>query len=34
MGIGIWAMHFIAMLAFSLPITMEYYWSIVAKIAT
>lgn len=26
MGIGIWAMHFIAMLAFSLPIPIEYDW--------
>ncbi|MBG1265449.1 MHYT domain-containing protein [Nostoc sp. WHI] len=26
MGIGIWAMHFIAMLAFSLPIPIEYEW--------
>lgn len=26
MGIGIWAMHFIAMLAFSLPIAIDYDW--------
>ncbi|MEH2424151.1 MAG: MHYT domain-containing protein [Nostoc sp.] len=26
MGIGIWAMHFIAMLAFSLPISINYDW--------
>ena len=26
MGIGIWAMHFIAMLAFSLPIPIDYDW--------
>jgi NO-binding membrane sensor protein with MHYT domain/nitrogen-specific signal transduction histidine kinase len=26
MGIGIWAMHFIAMLAFSLPIPINYDW--------
>ncbi|WP_375493467.1 MHYT domain-containing protein [uncultured Nostoc sp.] len=26
MGIGIWAMHFIAMLAFSLPIAIAYDW--------
>ncbi|MEH2406569.1 MHYT domain-containing protein [Nostoc sp.] len=26
MGIGIWAMHFIAMLAFSLPIPISYDW--------
>ena len=29
MGIGIWAMHFIAMLAFSLPIPINYDWLIV-----
>ncbi|MEH2067994.1 MAG: MHYT domain-containing protein [Nostoc sp.] len=29
MGIGIWAMHFIAMLAFSLPIPINYNWLIV-----
>ncbi|MDF5710685.1 MAG: MHYT domain-containing protein [Nostoc sp. S4] len=29
MGIGIWAMHFIAMLAFSLPIPIDYNWLIV-----
>ena len=26
MGIGIWAMHFKAMLAFSLPVPMAYHW--------
>lgn len=26
MGTGIWAMHFIAMLAFSLPVPIRYHW--------
>src|ERR1700704_5292446 len=26
MGIGIWSMHYIGMLAFSLPVTVEYDW--------
>lgn len=26
MGIGIWSMHFTAMLAFSLPVPIEYHW--------
>jgi PAS domain S-box-containing protein len=26
MGIGIWAMHFKGMLAFSLPVTVDYHW--------
>jgi NO-binding membrane sensor protein with MHYT domain len=26
MGIGIWSMHFIGMLAFSLPVSMQYDW--------
>ena len=26
MGIGIWSMHYIAMLAFSLPVPMRYHW--------
>jgi PAS domain S-box-containing protein len=26
MGIGIWAMHFKGMLAFHLPVSVEYYW--------
>src|SRR5579862_3592796 len=26
MGIGIWAMHFVGMLAFSLPIPVKYHW--------
>src|ERR1700731_3101630 len=26
MGIGIWAMHFKGMLAFHLPVPVEYYW--------
>ena len=26
MGIGIWSMHYIGMLAFSLPIPVSYYW--------
>jgi PAS domain S-box-containing protein len=26
MGIGIWAMHFKAMLAFRLPVTVDYHW--------
>src|ERR1700686_2527504 len=26
MGLGIWSMHFIAMLAFSLPVAMSYHW--------
>jgi PAS domain S-box-containing protein len=29
MGIGIWSMHYIGMLAFSLPIPIEYDWPIV-----
>ncbi len=30
MGIGIWAMHYIGMLAFSLPVTIWYDWPTVA----
>ncbi|GMA56914.1 diguanylate cyclase/phosphodiesterase [Alicyclobacillus sacchari] len=30
MGIGIWSMHFIAMLALVLPVAMTYNWAIVA----
>ncbi|KRW91377.1 diguanylate cyclase [Alicyclobacillus tengchongensis] len=30
MGIGIWSMHFIAMLALMLPVAMTYNWGIVA----
>jgi NO-binding membrane sensor protein with MHYT domain len=26
MGIGIWAMHYVGMLAFSLPVPLEYDW--------
>ncbi len=26
MGIGIWSMHFVGMLAFHLPVPVEYYW--------
>jgi NO-binding membrane sensor protein with MHYT domain len=26
MGIGIWAMHFTGMLAFHLPVSVEYHW--------
>ncbi len=26
MGIGIWAMHFQGMLAFHLPVSVEYHW--------
>src|SRR5229473_4485295 len=26
MGIGIWAMHFKGMLAFRLPVAMDYHW--------
>jgi two-component system, sensor histidine kinase and response regulator len=26
MGIGIWAMHYVGMLAFRLPVPMRYYW--------
>jgi NO-binding membrane sensor protein with MHYT domain len=26
MGIGIWAMHFKGMLAFRLPVPVEYHW--------
>ena len=26
MGLGIWAMHFIGMLAFSLPVPISYHW--------
>src|ERR1700733_14841925 len=26
MGVGIWSMHYIGMLAFSLPIPIFYYW--------
>jgi NO-binding membrane sensor protein with MHYT domain len=26
MGLGIWSMHFIAMLAFSLPVPISYHW--------
>src|SRR5229473_4406845 len=26
MGIGIWAMHFRGMLAFHLPVSVEYHW--------
>src|SRR5260370_31780447 len=26
MGIGIWAMHFKGMLAFHLPVAVEYHW--------
>jgi NO-binding membrane sensor protein with MHYT domain len=26
MGIGIWSMHFVGMLGFSLPVPMSYYW--------
>jgi NO-binding membrane sensor protein with MHYT domain len=26
MGIGIWSMHYTAMLAFSLPVPIEYHW--------
>jgi NO-binding membrane sensor protein with MHYT domain len=29
MGIGIWSMHYVGMLAFSLPIPIEYDWPIV-----
>ena len=29
MGIGIWSMHFIGMLAFSLPVSIQYDWPIV-----
>jgi NO-binding membrane sensor protein with MHYT domain len=29
MGIGIWFMHFIGMLAFSLPVSIQYDWPIV-----
>jgi two-component system sensor histidine kinase/response regulator len=30
MGMGIWSMHYIGMLAFSLPITVDYDWPTVA----
>src|ERR1700722_3498716 len=30
MGMGIWAMHYIGMLACSLPVTVDYDWTIVA----
>ena len=30
MGMGIWSMHYIGMLAFSLPITVAYHWPTVA----
>src|SRR3972149_1705940 len=30
MGLGIWAMHYIGMLAFSLPVPVEYDWPTVA----
>ena len=26
MGIGIWAMHYIGMLAFCLPVPVEFHW--------
>ena len=26
MGIGIWSMHYIGMLAYSLPVTVSYHW--------
>jgi hypothetical protein len=26
MGIGIWSMHFVGMLGFSLPVPVSYYW--------
>jgi NO-binding membrane sensor protein with MHYT domain len=26
MGVGIWSMHFTAMLAFRLPVPVRYYW--------
>ncbi len=26
MGMGIWSMHYIGMLAYSLPVTVEYHW--------
>src|SRR5947209_7250764 len=26
MGIGIWSMHYVGMLAFSLPIEVKYHW--------
>jgi PAS domain S-box-containing protein len=29
MGIGIWSMHFVGMLAFSLPVSIQYDWPIV-----
>jgi NO-binding membrane sensor protein with MHYT domain len=29
MGIGIWAMHYVGMLAFRLPVPVSYYWPIV-----
>lgn len=29
MGIGIWSMHFVGMLAFSLPVSIRYDWPIV-----
>jgi PAS domain S-box-containing protein len=29
MGLGIWSMHFIAMLAFSLPVPISYHWATV-----
>jgi two-component system, sensor histidine kinase and response regulator len=30
MGIGIWSMHYVGMLAFSLPVTIRYDWPTVA----
>src|SRR5947207_15585694 len=26
MGIGIWSMHYVGMLAFTLPVLVEYHW--------
>src|SRR5579859_8004611 len=26
MGVGIWSMHYIGMLAYSLPVAVSYYW--------
>jgi NO-binding membrane sensor protein with MHYT domain len=31
MGIGIWSMHFTGMLAFSLPVPVQYHWPTVLE---